>query len=84
MPIEPKTLKQLGIKVHTNLAVLYEITSAQTYAIVDLAERFNAKSVRLYVGSAAHLPKHWISGSLTLQDDTLYDFGVDPEGSISS
>lgn len=81
---DKETLKRLGIPIETNAAVLYEINHLQKEAIVDLAERFNAKKVRLHMGGAAFLSEGWISGMLTLQNDTLYEFGVDPQGDISS
>lgn len=87
------TSNELSCVIETNVAVMLEMNNEQRHAIASLADRYNADRVRLYTHAVGHLPEGYISGSLFKDTtkryghpkyDFVLDFGVDPEGSIST
>lgn len=82
---EKQEMRNLTIRVETNLSVLKNINDAQLSAIVELTERFKPMKVVLHRGGAAFLPNSWVAGHfISIEGECMYDFGVDPQGAISS
>lgn len=81
---------KLSCKIEANAWLFESLTVEQCAAVGDLALRYKADRINLYGHGAMHLPDGYLSGSVYKKSksiavyDFIMDFGVSPEGEISS